>query len=145
VGTRSVRAARPDSPELSWFLIDAYEYRGDNEAAMREVRIAVRQDSELAARVERAYQNGGMPAVHVQFLSGMKEALVKGRYVSPTYMAEQAALAGLRVEALRYLQKACEQRDAHLVHLEQDPAFDALREDEAFKAIARKMRLPDAD
>jgi hypothetical protein len=86
-----------------------------------------------------------MPAVHVQFLIGMKEALVKGKYVSPTYMAEQAALAGLRLEALRYLQKAYEQRDAHLVHLEQDPAFDALREDAAFKVIAIEMRLPEVE
>jgi TolB-like protein/DNA-binding winged helix-turn-helix (wHTH) protein/Tfp pilus assembly protein PilF len=142
---RQRAAARSDSPELRWFLIDAYEYKGDNEAAMREVRIAVRQDSELAARVERAYQRGGMPAVHVQFLIGMKEALGKGKYVSPTYMAEQAALAGLRLEALRYLQKAYEQRDAHLVHLEQDPAFDALREDAAFKVIAIEMRLPEVE
>jgi TolB-like protein len=138
-------AARPDSPELSWFLIDAYGYKGDNEAAMRKVRIAVRQDSELAAQAERAYQSGGMPAVHAQFLSGMKEALVKGKYVSPTYMAEQAALAGRRVESLRYLQKAYEQRDAHLVYLEHNPTLDALRSEPAFAGIARKMRLPDAE
>ena len=138
-------AARPDSPELSWFLIDAYGYKGDNEAAMREVRIAVRQDSELAAQAERAYQSGGMPAVHAQFLSGMKEALVKGKYVSPTYMAEQAALAGRRVEALRYFRKADEQRDAHLVYLEHNPTLDALRSEPAFAGIARKMRLPDAE
>jgi len=42
------------------------------------------------------------------------------------------------------LQKAYEQRDAHLVHLEQDPAFDVLREDAAFKVIAIAMRLPEA-
>jgi len=94
---------------------------------------------------ERAYQSGGMPVVHAQFLSGMKEALVKGKYASPTYMAEQAALAGLRVESLRYLQKAYEQRDAHLVYLEHNPALDALRSEPAFVGIARKMRLPDAE
>jgi len=43
----------------------------------------------LAAQAERAYQSGGMPAVHAQFLSGMKEALVKGKYVSPTYMGNK--------------------------------------------------------
>jgi hypothetical protein len=60
-------------------------------------------------------------------------------------MAEQAALAGLRVEALHYIQQAFEQGDAHLVYLEHDPAFDALRSEPAFVAIAKKMRLPEAE
>src|SRR5262249_20193589 len=34
--------ARPESPQLNWFLSEAYEYQGDNEAAMKEIRIAVR-------------------------------------------------------------------------------------------------------
>jgi hypothetical protein len=36
----------------------------------------------------------------------MREKLANGEYVSPTYVAEQPALAGLRAEALRYLEKA---------------------------------------
>ena len=142
---RQRAAARPDSTALPWFLSDAYEYKGDNEAAMNEMRTAVRKDAKLAARVERAYQSGGLPAVHAQFFNEMKETLGKGQYVSPTYMAEQAALAGLRVEALRYLQKAYELRDAHLVHLEQDPAFDELRSEPGFVAIAKKMHLPEVE
>jgi hypothetical protein len=74
----------------------------------------------------------------------MKKAAASGEYVSPSYMAEQAALAGLRAEALRYIQQAHEQRDAHLVYLEHDPAFDALRSEPAFVDIARRMRLPEA-
>jgi TolB-like protein/DNA-binding winged helix-turn-helix (wHTH) protein len=137
-------AARPDSRSLSWFLSEAYEYGGYNEAAMNELRAAVSRDREREARVERAYQSGGLPAVHAVFLSEMKKAAASGEYVSPSYMAEQAALAGLRAEALRYIQQAHEQRDAHLVYLEHDPAFDALRSEPAFVDIARRMRLPEA-
>jgi TolB-like protein/DNA-binding winged helix-turn-helix (wHTH) protein len=137
--------ARPESSQLHWFLMDAYEYKGDNEAAMKEIRISVREDSELQAQVESAYQSGGLPAVHTQFLNEMKKSLATGEYVSPAYMAEQAALAGRRAEALLYLQKAYEQRDAHLVHVQQDPAFDALRSEPSFVAITRKMRLPGAN
>ena len=53
------------------------------------------------------------------------------------------ALARLCVEALRYPQKAYELRDAHLVYLEQDPAFDALRSDPGFVASAKRMHLPE--
>jgi len=136
--------ARPDSVLLSWFLSEADEYKGDNQAAMREVRFAVKKDPERAERVERAYRRGGLPAVHGEFLSEMKKAAASGEYVSPSYMAEQAALAGLRSEALLYIQQAFEQRDAHLGYLEHDPAFDALRSEPRFVAIAKKMRLPEA-
>jgi len=141
---RQRAAARPDSQVLSWLLSDAYEYKGDNEAAMRELRVAI-GDRERAARVESAYRSGGLPAVHAEFLSEMKKAAARGEYVSPSYMAEQAARAGLHSEALRCIQQAYEQRDAHLVYLEHDPAFDALRPEPAFVAIARKMQLPEAE
>lgn len=138
-------AARRDSLSLNWFLANAYEYKGDNEAAMQEIRIAIKKKPERAERVERAYQRGKLPAVHIEFLNEMKKAAAGGEYVSPSYMAEQAALAGLRVEALQYIQQAFEQGDAHLVYLEHDPAFDALRSEPAFVAIAKKMRLPEAE
>lgn len=63
----------------------------------------------------------------------------------PSYMAEQAAMAGQRLEALRYIQQAFEERDAHLVYLEHNPAFDALRSEPRFVAIAKKMHLPEAE
>jgi tetratricopeptide (TPR) repeat protein len=138
-------AARADSLSLSWFLADTYEYKGDNEAAMRELRVAIKKNPERAERGERAYQRGRLPAVHTEFLSEMKKATARGEYVSPSYMAEQAAMAGLRVEALHYIQQAYEQGDAHLVYLEHDPAFDALRSEPTFVAIAKKMHLPEAE
>lgn len=142
---RQRAAAQPDSTGFGGLLSDAYEYKQDGEAAMRELRRAVKEDKQLAARVERAFQRGGMPAIHAEILSDMKKAAAKGEYVSRSRMAEQAARAGLRKEALGYLVEAYEQRDGHLVYLEHDPALDSLREDAAFKAIARKMRLPDTD
>jgi len=54
-------------------------------------------------------------------------------------------MAGLRVEALRYFQKAYEQREAHMVYLAHDPAFDQLLSEPEFVAIAKKMRLPETD
>jgi hypothetical protein len=65
--------------------------------------------------------------------------------VSRSRRAEEAARAGLRKEALDCPAQAYEQRDAHLVYLEHDPAFDTLRSQPAFMAIAKKMRLPDAE
>jgi TolB-like protein/DNA-binding winged helix-turn-helix (wHTH) protein/Tfp pilus assembly protein PilF len=142
---RQRAAARPEPSDFSWLLCYAYEYRGDNEAAMGVVRTAVKKDPALAKRVERAYQSGGLPAVHAELLAGMKKSAAGGKYVSPAYMAEEAARAGLRSEALRYIQQAFEQRDAHLVYLEHNPAFDALRSEPRFVAIAKKMHLPEAE
>lgn len=137
-------AARADSELLGELLADAYEYEGDSEAAMRELRIDLRDDADLTGRVERAYQHGGLLAVHGEFLRRMKEKLARGNYVAPSFMAEDAARARLRSEALFYIERAYEQRDPQLVHLEHNPAFDALRSDPAFVAIAKKMNLPEA-
>jgi tetratricopeptide (TPR) repeat protein len=142
---RQRAAARPDSSTLGFLLSDAYEYSGNSEAAIQELRVAVSQNRELAAMVERAYQTGGLREVHLDFLSQMKQAAAKGEYVSRSRMAEEAARAGRTTVALNYLKQAFEQRDGHLVYLEHDPAFDALRSEPVFVEIARKMRLPDAE
>jgi len=142
---RQRAAARANSELFSELLTDAYEYKGDSEAAMRELRIDVRGDADLAVRVDRAYQHGGLPAVHAEILNGMKKAVARGKYVSPSSMAEHAARARLRSDSLRYIERAYEQRDPQLVYLEHNPAFDELHSEPAFVAIAKKMRLPEAD
>ncbi len=65
--------------------------------------------------------------------------------MSPVYTAELAAGAGLRKEALQYLELAFLQRDPQMIYLQHNPKFDSLRSDPALAGLAAKMNLPPAN
>ena len=68
--------------------------------------------------------------------------ILETRYVPPLNVA--LVYHGLRnsTEALRWLERAYEERDVHMVFLAVDPKWDALRRDKRFVAILERMKLP---
>ena len=135
--------ARPDSAILHGFLWETYAYKGDYKQAIEEWKkeLTIEGHAESAARVERSYQKGGFKRVNHDYLNKLKRAAVN-EYVSPVHMACVAARSGRNEEAIHYLGLAFQQRDPQLVHLQHNPAFDALHSDPAYSVIATKMHLP---
>jgi DNA-binding winged helix-turn-helix (wHTH) protein/TolB-like protein/Flp pilus assembly protein TadD len=74
----------------------------------------------------------------VRELLGISEA----RYVPPWNVALVYHGLGNTTEALRWLEQAYEERDVHMVFLAVDPKWDALRRDERFVSILKRMKLP---
>jgi TolB-like protein/Tfp pilus assembly protein PilF len=72
-----------------------------------------------------------------EILSTM-EALAKNKYVPPYAMALVCAGLEERDDALRWLDRACEARDVHLLFLPVDPKWDPFRNDPRFAAILKR-------
>jgi hypothetical protein len=66
----------------------------------------------------------------------------KKRYVTPYWVAMVYAGRGEKEEALRWLEKAYEERSAWMAWLKMDPALDSLRSEPRFQAMLRKMNFP---
>ena len=68
-------------------------------------------------------------------------ALSKRRYVSPVNIAVVCAALGKNEEAMRWLEKARQERYGWLIYLKVDPRFDALRSDPRFERLSKDLKL----
>lgn len=70
--------------------------------------------------------------------------LLKTRYVSQLELAEAAAQANHKVEALGHLERAYQDHEPMMVRLLYNPALDPLHEESRFKELVKKIGLPGA-
>ena len=70
-------------------------------------------------------------------------ALAGERYVSAYFFAEIHAGLGEPEEAIRWLDRACEERAVPMISIQVNPKFDPLREHADFQAIVRRIGLWD--
>lgn len=121
----------------------SYAQIGDAENAVEEWKKRYEKDGEheMAEKIQAAYKSGGLEAVkEVRYKKELE--LVKTRYVSQLELAEAAAQANHKVEALGYLERAYQDREPMMVRLLHNPALDPLHEESRFKALVKKMGLP---
>jgi len=138
--------ARPSYPLLHSILYDAYLGKGDYPNAIEEVKktLVIEGDEQGAKNIDKAYRNGGFRAINLMELKKLKKAATKG-YASPLRTAEAAAGAGRYDEAFYYLDQAFEQRDPMMIHLQHNPDLDPLHSDPRYRAIAKRMNMPELD
>jgi TolB-like protein/Tfp pilus assembly protein PilF len=77
-----------------------------------------------------------------QSVLNMLEAASGERYVPPYAMALVHATLGERDAAFRWLDRAYEVRDVHLIFLPVDPKWDTFRADARFHALLTRCRFP---
>jgi DNA-binding winged helix-turn-helix (wHTH) protein/TolB-like protein/Flp pilus assembly protein TadD len=70
------------------------------------------------------------------------EAISGRRYVPPYNLALVHYGLGDSTEAFRWLERAYDERDVHMVFLGMDPKWDALRSDPHFVSLVKRMKLP---
>jgi DNA-binding winged helix-turn-helix (wHTH) protein/TolB-like protein/Flp pilus assembly protein TadD len=70
------------------------------------------------------------------------EAISADKYVPPHYFALVYQGLGESAEALRWLERAYEEKDVHLVFLGRDPKWDSLRGDLRFASLMQRLQLP---
>ena len=63
------------------------------------------------------------------------------RYIRPEVLAVGFAALGETDEALKHLEEAVEARSAGLIYLAVDPMYDALREDQRFVELVKRVGL----
>jgi DNA-binding winged helix-turn-helix (wHTH) protein/TolB-like protein len=70
------------------------------------------------------------------------EAISADKYVPPHYFALVYQGLGESAEALRWLERAYQEKDVHMVFLGRDPKWDSLRGDLRFVSLMRRLQLP---
>jgi tetratricopeptide (TPR) repeat protein len=75
--------------------------------------------------------------------AGVRQILVKAAELRGCWFALALTYLGLgeRDKSVSCLERACDERDSHLILLKKDPRFSALRGGERFESIMRKVEL----
>jgi tetratricopeptide (TPR) repeat protein len=106
--------------------IKYYEIRGDCSAIINAL--------------EEGYLEGGYQLA----MQRNAEALIaksKTEYITPWQVATIYTRAGMKEEAIEWLQKAFDIHDNNMTYITTDPIFDYLREDPRFQKLIEKMNL----
>jgi TolB-like protein/DNA-binding winged helix-turn-helix (wHTH) protein/Tfp pilus assembly protein PilF len=126
-------------------LGQAYEQQHAYPQAIAELEkaVALSNDSPLmVAGLGRAYGIAGQRAKAEAILAQL-ERRSKEQYISPFYIATVHIGLGEKDKAIRWLEKAYEDRSNGLVFIKADPQLDSLRSDARFQQLQRRLGLPD--
>ncbi len=134
-------------------LGEIFEIQGKNEEALAEyVRLASVTGGSFAtlggriadpvARLQSAYRSSGWHGYWSEQLS-LLEALSRSTYVSSFHLASVCARLKRKDDAIRWLQKAYQERSTNLLFGRVDPNMENLRDDSRFKALMNKIGLID--
>lgn len=119
----------------------AYEQQGMFDEAITELRNAVTCWGDHPAAIGalgHVYALAGMQEQAQEALSALRERAHR-RYISGFSFALVNTGLGDVVSALESLERACEERDTHLLWLRVDPRFEVLRSDARSQALLRQL------
>ena len=128
-------------------LGDIYERKGQYQEAVEQWTKAARlaNDTELVATLRAANTSGAFDkvvrAVAATRLERLQSSRDNGAYVPAIKFAREHLRAGHPEEALRWLTRACEERNVYSLLIASDPFYDPLRADKRFAKLLRRMKL----
>jgi serine/threonine protein kinase len=144
-GIAQIKESLPDLPTAHWGLwIASHAMRSYDDALAHAKEWLSRfagHVPEAGEALMRGHAQGGYPAA----MRAAAEALAARShqmYVDPHLIAELYACAGDRHEALRWLERAYEERCSPMVYLAVHPPWDAIRDEPRFQSLVRRMKLP---
>jgi TolB-like protein/tetratricopeptide (TPR) repeat protein len=101
---------------------------------------AARDDREAVEALARGFEEGGYRGA-LRRVAETLAARSKTTYVSPWQIGTLYTRAGMKDEALEWLEKAYIARDQNMPYLGVDPIFDTLHDDPRYQGLLRKMKL----
>ncbi len=137
--------AAPNDPDLLYTAADVWRRKGNYKEAMESWArwFTVTGDPQRAADVRRAYERGGWQGfVRWQLKQRLLEA--KTHYLSPVQLASYYAQLGDKEHTLPLLEEGLRQRSTDMLWIQDEPAYDFLHEDGRYRALVRKVGLPNA-
>jgi len=140
---RKTLEMEPNFEQGRWGLGLAYEGNGLFEEAAKEFQKAMALSGGnpvYLASLGHAYAIGGRKADAMRILNELEERS-KLSYVPPYWMATLCTGLGEKDKALKWLDKAHEERSGGLSWLGVDPRLDSLRSDARFAALSQRVGL----
>jgi tetratricopeptide (TPR) repeat protein len=126
------------------FVGDAYLAESRYEEALEAYQKAEKYSggiSQTTSLIGYVHAKAGRRTDAEQYLRKL-EGTGQSRYVSPYYLALLHLALGHSEQALRYLDRAYEERDVHMVFIKVDPKWDPLRTNLRFVQLTEAMNLP---
>lgn len=139
---RKVLATEPDFSSAHMGLWGAVYKKGLNEEALAEARkfFSVLHDGEVEEALTRGYSDGGYVGAMRRGADVLAARSLQS-HVPAVRIARLYAHAGDKDAALRWLQKACDERETPLLHLGVAWDWDFLRADTRFQDLLRCMNF----
>ena len=103
--------------------------------------LTVRKDYSSIVVLKRGYKEGGY-SMALQRTAEHFIARSDTSFVTPWQIATLYTRAGMKQEALYWLEKAFEYHDPNIVYIGIDPIFNYLRDEHQFKNILTQLNLP---
>jgi serine/threonine-protein kinase len=122
-------------------LATAYHHLGKLPEAFTETKAMFEAFPEITELLDDTYKKEGYEGA-MRHVAQILEAVKEQEYFPPTNIAKYYAYAGDKDKAIEYLQKAYEDRDSGIVHIQVDPDWDTLRSDPRFVALLTQMNFP---
>ena len=101
-----------------------------------------RKDSLAVKALESGYESGGYQGALKAFAEYSIQKSSE-QFVTPWRILTIYTRAGMKEEALDYLEKAYEAHDPNMPYISTDPIFDYLRDEPRFVAVYDKMNFPE--
>jgi tetratricopeptide (TPR) repeat protein len=129
-------------PVYNW-MISAYEMKRDEQEAfaalLKQAEVSGAGPDEIAG-MKAAFSAGGLKGYFRRQLDRLLESEKNG-YVQQYHVAMLYARLGEKEQALARLQKAVEDRNFFVVHLNVEPRWDSYRTDPRFVALVHRVGL----
>jgi serine/threonine protein kinase/tetratricopeptide (TPR) repeat protein len=139
---RKTLETSPMEPVALSTIRSAYHQKKMYDEALGAWRLSyeARGDSEAIQALNRGRAEGGYSRA-LQSLAEMLIERSKTSYVTPWQVATLYTRAGMKEEALGWLERAYDAHDPNMPYLSVDPIFDDLRGQPRFQAILKSMGL----
>lgn len=124
-------------------LAAVYDQLGREKDAVDELLLSfqLRGDGAAVPPLRAAYRAGGMRALLLTLIEGLKRKRAAGQYESAEHVAELYARLGQVDPAIEWLETAFREHDTELNRLGVDPIFDPLRKDPRFAVMLHRLGL----
>jgi adenylate cyclase len=125
---------------VHWYIFNVYVNLGEDSLAVEELQKALLRDSLMPENmnfVKDALYKSDMKGI----LNWVIDFELKDSEPSPLSLATWYAMLDQREEALKWLEKALEEKIPNIVRINNNPDYDNLRSEPRFQAIIKKMGL----
>jgi tetratricopeptide (TPR) repeat protein len=138
--------ALPTHRILHYELAQCFLMQGREKESMEELAEGIRFDGseKLAADLRAAFTRAGNRGVQEWRLANLKQQIAEKDYVSPLEFAFAYSRLGQNDEAFRWLDKAYDDHVPGLVWLQQNSELNRLHGDPRYRALVKRIGLPEA-
>ncbi len=142
-GAQATLDIAPGHPIALLTLRLVHQARGEDSLAFVATRaeLSARGDTEQVEALDRGFARGGYHKA-MREAATVLEARAEREYVAPAQIYELYLGAEMYEEAIEWIQRAFDTREAQLPYLSVQPMFDAVRDDPRVQRIIQRMRYP---